>query len=510
MSRMPDVGDVVDDVFHVEEELDHGNFGAIYRVHDSVEERTLALKIQKPGPHDEDEVRQRFEREARLIYSLDHHNVVEVMYYGETDEGLPYMAMEFLDGTDLKRLLRSGYDFQTDQIKRIALETLSALQAAHRIGIVHRDLKPANIFLVDDGKQGYVKVLDFGFAKSLDDKNNREITRAGTLVGSPAYMAPELVKKKNVGPHSDLYAMGLIMAEMVTGEKTIQIDDIYDAIRHQGSDNPVDLPQAVQESPFAAVVERAVQKNVERRYQSAEAMISDLDKIGGGTGADLQDHAEVESEHAAPFVVGSADQEADTQPRSHGMPSEQQVDEALADGERRDSRPNRRPSQANQSVDRTHGRRSSGQQAAVDERRRSSGQQAAVDERRRSSGQHAPVDNQRSSRSNRSPSSGGHRPVDRPSNHQPGASPGGGQPSPADAQRDSSSRAEQKKRTDNPGMHDMMRPDQMNEIDLEAERPAGGRDTATGGRSLLTEIALGIVVGLVILAVILGVLVFVG
>lgn len=330
MSRMPEVGDVVDDVFRVEAELDHGNFGSIYRVHDIVEDRTLALKIQKPGPHDEDEVRQRFEREARLIYSLDHDHVVEVLYYGQTDDGLPYMAMEFLDGTDLKRLLRGGFELNDDQIKRITMETLSALEAAHRVGIVHRDLKPANVFLVDDGDRGHVKVLDFGFAKAIDDQNKRQITRAGTLVGSPAYMAPELVHKKNVGAHSDLYGVGLILAEMISGEKAVQIENVYDTIVFQGSDEPVELSSAVERSPFAKVVRKAVRKDVAQRYQTAGEMMDDLEKIDrGGESADLQHHAEVNTETSAPFVVGNADQEAETEPQASGLPSMAEVERTL-------------------------------------------------------------------------------------------------------------------------------------------------------------------------------------
>ena len=145
MARMPEAGEIIDDVFRVEKELDSGNFGSVYKVTDMLENRTLALKVLRPGAHDEGELRKRFEREATLIYSLNHPHIVRVFYYGETPAGLPYMAMEYLNGTDLRSLLH-GYGALHDALaKRITVETLSALEAAHNLGIVHRDLKPANI-----------------------------------------------------------------------------------------------------------------------------------------------------------------------------------------------------------------------------------------------------------------------------------------------------------------------------------------------------------------------------
>lgn len=282
MSRMPQVGEIVDEVFRVERELGQGNFGAVYRVHDLVEDRALALKVLKPGPHDEGELRRRFEREARLIYSLQHPNVLRVYYYGQTESGLPYMAMEFLEGTDLKRLVRQEGALAESRVVRIAEEVLAGLDAAHRLGIVHRDLKPANIYLVDDGGRGQVKVLDFGFAKALDDERDADLTAAKTLVGTPAYMAPELVHKAEVGPRADLYALGLIMVEMLTGEKLIQIESVYDTLMYQASKKPIKLPATLSRSRLKPVIERAVAKDLEQRYQSAAQMSAALASVMAG------------------------------------------------------------------------------------------------------------------------------------------------------------------------------------------------------------------------------------
>ena len=328
MSRMPSVGEVVDDVFRIDEELDHGNFGAVYKVTDLLEQRILALKVLKPGPHDEEELHRRFEREARLIYSLRHPHVIEVYYYGDTGKGLPYMAMEYLHGTDLKSLLRHHGGLSQALTRRIAIESLAALHTAHNTGIIHRDLKPANIYLVDDGSKGHVKVLDFGFAKALEGDQTTEITNAGTLVGTPAYMSPELVHKRDVGPQADIYAMGLILAEMITGEKVVQVESIYDTVVFQGSEKPIKLPDPVRDSQFGGVIEQSIAKDLDQRYASALEMIDALRAIdldGVGTYTDEVPLA------TAPPEVGSADPEARTRPRADGRPSLDEIEDSLDD-----------------------------------------------------------------------------------------------------------------------------------------------------------------------------------
>ncbi len=327
MSRLPSVGDLVDEVFQVEEELDHGNFGAVYRVTDLLENRTLALKVLKPGPHDEEELHRRFEREARLIYQLRHPHVVEVYYYGDTDKDLPYMAMEYLQGTDLKTLLRHHGGLAESLARRITIEALSALHSAHSHDIIHRDLKPANIYLVNDGAKGHVKVLDFGFAKALEGEQNDELTNAGTLVGTPAYMSPELVQKKNVGPAADVYAMGLILAEMLAGEKIIQIESIYDTVLFQGSDKKVRLPEALEGSLFEPIIRKAIHKDLNQRYATAHEMIEALRRLDiPGEGPYTRDVAL----NTAPPEVGDADPGAQTEPQATGRPSMAEVEAKLA------------------------------------------------------------------------------------------------------------------------------------------------------------------------------------
>jgi len=332
MARMPEVGEIIDDVFRVESEIDSGNFGSIYKVEDLLENRMLALKVLRPGPHDEDELRRRFEREARLVYSLDHPHVVKVHYYGHLRSGLPYMAMELLTGTDLRSLLLHHGPLNTKLIKRIAIEALSALNVAHEFGIIHRDLKPANIFLVNDNARGHVKVLDFGFAKALeDDSQSAEITNAGTLVGTPAYMSPELVHKKSVGPPADIYALGLIMAEMITGEKIITIESVYDTILFQASGKPIKMPQAVVDHPLGPVVQKAVAKALQDRYATAEEMARALFEVMGEPFEPLVPMREPVRAYArsGEFVADESSQSDMTRPRTSGMPSLDDIEREL-------------------------------------------------------------------------------------------------------------------------------------------------------------------------------------
>ena len=334
MARMPVAGEVIDDVFRVESEIDSGNFGSVYKVHDMVEDRVLALKVLRPGTHDESELRRRFEREARLIYSLNHKHIVRVYYYGETNAGLPYMAMEYLEGTDLRTLIQHHGALNPALLRRITVETLSALEAAHNLGIVHRDLKPANIFLAKDGGKGHVKVLDFGFAKAIGDANpNADITNAGVLVGTPAYMSPELVHKKNIGPAADLYAMGLIMAEMVMGEKILQIEAVYDTILFQASPTNIKFPGEVVSSPFAEVIAKATQKKLDKRYKTAREMGADL---GGLPSTDETTDPSMQTQTPVlrKLYITDASDEDTTVPRAMGLPSESELAALMAMGQK--------------------------------------------------------------------------------------------------------------------------------------------------------------------------------
>ncbi len=352
MAKMPEVGEVIDEVFRIDGEIDSGSFGSIYKVHDLVEDRPLALKVLRPGQHDEEELRKRFEREARLIYSLDHKHVVKVHYYGQTRAGLPYMAMEFLNGTDLRTLLHHHGSLNPKLIKRITLETLAALEAAHKMGIVHRDLKPANIFLVNDNDKGHVKVLDFGFAKALeDDEEQGEITNAGTLVGTPAYMSPEMVHKKNIGPWSDIYAMGLIMAEMITGDKIITIESVYDTILFQASGKPIKWPSEIKNHELYKVVKRAASKSLKDRYASADEMARAIYKALDEDYQPLLPAREVvrvgeASHHELMYVADSSGDDDKTVPRLDGMPSMEEIDRELGRIPTTDDEPTNNTSEA--------------------------------------------------------------------------------------------------------------------------------------------------------------------
>ena len=167
-------------------------------------------------------------------------------------------------------------------------------------------------------------MLDFGFAKAFDDEQGADLTNAGTLVGTPAYMAPELVHKKNVGAPADLYAMGLIMAEMLQGAKVVDIDNVYDTILFQASSKPIKLSAEISRGLFGKVIQQSIAKDLKKRFSSAQEFMQELSQVAV-PGESLDERAP----SVTPLEYGSADVDAATVPRSMGMPSLDEVDRAM-------------------------------------------------------------------------------------------------------------------------------------------------------------------------------------
>ena len=161
---------------------------------------------------------ERFVREATLVQTLDHPNTVRLFDFGVDEGGFPFMAFELLRGVTLEDEIAKA-PLSPERVARIATQVLKALMDAHARGIIHRDIKPSNVFLVDfAGEKDFVKVLDFGVARrAVESTAQPKITSDGEIVGTPAYMAPEQVKDEPIGPATDLYSLGLVIAEALTG-----------------------------------------------------------------------------------------------------------------------------------------------------------------------------------------------------------------------------------------------------------------------------------------------------
>jgi serine/threonine protein kinase len=256
----------------VERKLGEGGMGVVFAARDRRLDRAVALKRIRPGQTDGQE-RERFWREARAAASVSHPNVCQLYEIDEDGSGL-FLAMELLEGESLSDRLRRGA-LPSAEALPIALAVLSALAALHRKGIVHRDLKPSNIFLSTNG----VKLLDFGLARPFlgaDDSSANDLTRPGVLLGTPSYLAPELIEGQIADPRSDLFALGVVLYEMLVGTAPFRGGSVVAVASAILKDEPPALGGAAGVVGLDRVVHRALRKNAAERYQTADAFAQDL------------------------------------------------------------------------------------------------------------------------------------------------------------------------------------------------------------------------------------------
>lgn len=252
-----------------------GGMAEVHEAHDERLDRDVAVKVLRPDLAARADVRGRFEIEARSAARLAHPNVVAVFDTGEEDD-VPFLVMERLPGDTLGDRIERG-PVDPGWLRGVAVEILSALGAAHRAGIVHRDVKPANILLTDDGR---AKVADFGIAKSAEmaAAGSVELTGTNQLLGTPAYLAPERIDGDEASPRSDIYAVGVVLYEALTGSKPFTGATpvaIADAARSQ-TPPPIRELRPEVDPTFAAVVERAMSRDPAARFASADEMVDAL------------------------------------------------------------------------------------------------------------------------------------------------------------------------------------------------------------------------------------------
>ena len=281
-------GQVVAGRFRVDSPIGSGGHGHVVRATVIDTGRRVALKVLRPELVGSPEERGRFRREARVAQQLEHPNIVRMLEFGETAEGTCFIAFELLDGEPLFALLGREAPLVAARAARIATQVLKSLMAAHEQGVIHRDIKPGNVFLCRyAGEQDFVKVLDFGVAKPLVASGLTEagLTTEGELIGTPSYMAPEQVAGLAVSPSTDLYALGLVMAECLSGRVVYPATDLRQVVMGQLSAEPVPLDPVVLASPLGALIGRATQKLPTDRFQSAAEMLAALEVAMGARAA---------------------------------------------------------------------------------------------------------------------------------------------------------------------------------------------------------------------------------
>lgn len=211
-------GKVIASQFRISKLLGQGGMGSVYLAEQIEMGRQVVVKVMNPAQMGSADLEERFRREAKAVAQLNHPNVVQVYVFGRTDDGQLYLAMEFVAGHTLTQLLAERAPLPEARALRIMDQMCSALVEAHALGLIHRDLKPDNVMLTErHGTADYVKILDFGIAKMLDSPDAK-LTRTGAIFGTPQYMAPEQASSRPVDQRTDIYALGLILYEMIAGQ----------------------------------------------------------------------------------------------------------------------------------------------------------------------------------------------------------------------------------------------------------------------------------------------------
>ena len=263
--------------YQIIEELGKGGMGKVYKAHDTEIKEKVALKLIKPEIASDKRTIERFQNELKLARKISHRNVCR-MYDINKEEGSYFITMEYVSGEDLKSLIRRVKQLTVGTAISIAKQVCDGLAEAHRLDVVHRDLKPSNIMIDKDGN---VRIMDFGIARSLKGKG---ITGAGVMIGTPEYMSPEQVESKEVDQRSDIYSLGVILYEMVTGRVPFEGDTPFSVgVKHK-SEIPADPKEINAQIPedLSQVILKCLEKDKERRFQSVGEFRDELESIEKG------------------------------------------------------------------------------------------------------------------------------------------------------------------------------------------------------------------------------------
>jgi serine/threonine protein kinase len=282
-TRTLDPGTLLQDRYEIGELIGQGGMGRVYRVYDRNLEKSFAAKVLNADLVKDATSVKRFEQEAQAAASLTHANLVAVYDYGQSEFGSPFIVMDYLEGEDLAAILRREGFVEKDRALDIIFQTSEAVSHAHKKGVIHRDLKPGNIFVTKsaDGND-IVKVLDFGIAKihQLPGQSAETLTQTGELFGSPLYMSPEQCLGNVIDPRSDVYAVGCVLYELLTGQSAFGAQHPIKIILKHINEDPKPPSEVLKDGSLSkdldGLVMRCLEKDPGDRYESMDQFIKDL------------------------------------------------------------------------------------------------------------------------------------------------------------------------------------------------------------------------------------------
>ncbi len=284
----PLIGRTINDRFRITRLIARGGMGKVYLAEQSPLGRLCAIKVLNPAYNGtaEAEFHKRFFLEASVTSRLSHPNTVTIFDYGVTDDEYYFMAMEYLEGQTLYQAIRQNGFLTEERAVNIVSQICRGLREAHAIGVIHRDLKPANIFLVKHGDESdFVKILDFGLVKNVLEKAEDQITQTGLFMGSPKYMAPEQIHGAAVDARTDVYSLGVVLCELLTGHVPFDRATSVSILMAHVSESPPPLselkPDIMVSVEVEDIVRRCLAKNPEDRYASMDDLLMSLRVAAG-------------------------------------------------------------------------------------------------------------------------------------------------------------------------------------------------------------------------------------